>query len=212
MKVKLNTDNKNVAHILKVGSKTPDLQHIAVDILQMCEHNSIILVPNWLPRTANILADSLSRIVDHDDWGLKHCIFLEFNKTWGPYTIDRFASHYNTQCTRFNSLVWYPGTEAVDAFSQIWSGENNWLVPPPSLIPRTINKMRSDKAVGTLIIPEWISAPFWPLVCTRGIFASFIKEFRYLPNTKVIIRGAGKNCIFGPWPLKFRLLAFRIEF
>lgn len=39
---------------------------------------------------------------------------------------------------RFNSKYWCPGTEAVDAFSQVWVSENNWLVPPPSYIPRVI--------------------------------------------------------------------------
>lgn len=35
-KVKLNSDNKNVEHILKVGSKKQDLQKIAVDIHKVC--------------------------------------------------------------------------------------------------------------------------------------------------------------------------------
>ena len=44
--------------------------------------------------------------------------------------MDRFASHTNHLCPRFNSAFYCPGTEAVDAFSQDWGGENNWVNPP----------------------------------------------------------------------------------
>ena len=42
-----------------------------------------------------------------------------------PHAMDRFANHENTQLPRFNSRFWCPGTEAVDAFSVSWAGENN---------------------------------------------------------------------------------------
>lgn len=46
-------------------------------------------------------------------------------------SIDRFACDYNTKLPRFNSRFLQPKCEAVDAFFQNWSSENNWLVPPP---------------------------------------------------------------------------------
>jgi hypothetical protein len=95
-----------------------------------------------------IKADQLSRKINHDDWGIRSNVFDLYNHKWGSYTVDRFATHYNTQCVRFNSPIWCPGTEAVDAFSQYWGRENNWLVPPPSLISRVLNKMKRDKAYG----------------------------------------------------------------
>nr|XP_006819126.1 PREDICTED: uncharacterized protein LOC102809450 [Saccoglossus kowalevskii] len=49
------------------------------------------------------------------------------DKIWGPHSIDRFASCHNAQLPRFNSAAWNPGTEAVDAFCQNWSTENNWI-------------------------------------------------------------------------------------
>ena len=36
---------------------------------------------------------------------------------WGKHTVDRFATDYNTKCTRFNSKYWCKGTEAIDAFT-----------------------------------------------------------------------------------------------
>ena len=48
------------------------------------------------------------------------------NEIWGIYTIDRFANSTNAKLSRFNSLLCNVNTEAVDAFSQNWSGDNNW--------------------------------------------------------------------------------------
>jgi len=211
-KVKLNSDNKNVEHILKVGSKKQNLQKIAVDIHKVCNENNITLVTKWLPRADNIKADQLSRKIDHDDWGIRSNVFDLYNQKWGPYTVDRFATHYNTQCVRFNSPIWCPGTEAVDAFSQYWGRENNWLVPPPSLISRVLNKMKNDKAYGTLILPEWKSASFWPIVHSHIGFAHFIKDLCYLSEGKNIVKGTGKNGVFAEWPLKFKMLVIKIQF
>ena len=44
--------------------------------------------------------------------------------------MDRFARSYNAKVSRFKSKFYQPGTEAVDAFTQNWDGENNWILPP----------------------------------------------------------------------------------
>ncbi|CAG2245831.1 unnamed protein product [Mytilus edulis] len=71
-------------------------------------------------RTENNNADYLSRVMDHDDWGIESSIYHYLCNLWGICTVDRFDTHYNSQCERFNSKVWCPGTEAVDAFTQFW--------------------------------------------------------------------------------------------
>ena len=40
----------------------------------------------------------------------------------------------------------------MNAFSQSWQVENNWTVPPPKLISKVINKMKSDRALGTIVV------------------------------------------------------------
>ena len=72
--------------------------------------------------------------MDYDDWRVKMDFFLLTEEKWGPHSVDRFASHENTHLPRFNRF-WCSGTEAVDAFSVSWAGENNWPVPPIFLIP-----------------------------------------------------------------------------
>ena len=53
------------------------------------------------------------------------------------HTTDRFEDFRNRKTSRYNSRFWNPGCEAEDAFSQNWSGENDWLVPPVHLIAST---------------------------------------------------------------------------
>ena len=183
MRVRWFTDNQNVAHILKVGSKQQHLQTMALEVFFLTIQNHIHLEPEWIPRELNTQADYLSRIIDYDDWQLNHRVFSDLDRLWGPHTVDRFASNDNTQIERFNSRCWCPGTEAVDAFTVHWAGENNWLCPPITLVARVIRHAQVCQAEGTLIVPAWPSASFWPLLCPEGqCFASFVLQALELPS------------------------------
>ena len=61
-RVKWFTDNQNVAHLLLVGSRKPELQAGVFRIFCMCFYNRIVLEPQWVPREENTIADELSRI------------------------------------------------------------------------------------------------------------------------------------------------------
>jgi hypothetical protein len=76
--------------------------------------------------------------------------------------VDRFATDLNAQTKRFNSLRRCPGTEAVNAFTQNWSKENNWINPPFSLLHLVINKVIKQKAPATIIAPIWKAQPWFP--------------------------------------------------
>ena len=213
------TDSSNTVRIVQHGSSKPHLQNIAVRIFNICFELHIELHVEWLPRTANQKADYLSRIVDPDDWSLSKQYFQLLDKLWGPHTIDRFASSYNNQVPRFNSRYWNPGTEAVNAFTEEWSLENNWLCPPTYLISRTINKLVRCKAKGTLIIPEWPSAVFWPLVAPGcGSYAAYIKDVHYFnPSSGIFTSGRGQQLVykrtksvFSGVP-RFRVIALRMD-
>lgn len=206
------SDSKNVAKIMQVGSKKPYLQIIASQIFETCTENSTQVSNVWKPRNENKRADFLSRVTDMDDWSVHDDVFNSYEKLWGMHTVDRFATHYNKKCERFNSKYWCPGTEAVDAFTQVWVSENNWLVPPPSYIPRVINKMIAERATGTLIIPEWKSSSYWPLIFEGNCYKSFVKFCYYLPDKKLITHGKSNKSVFAKFPLKFKMLVLRIQF
>ena len=126
--------------------------------------------PEWLPREEYELADFVSRIVDYDDWQVNPKLFHGLDGVWGPHSIDRFANNYNTQLPQFNSHFAFPGLEAVDAFTVDWGGgENNWWCPPPGHLVRVIRHAEVCRAIETLIVPYWESAPFWPFIVSRWI-------------------------------------------
>ena len=116
------------------------------------------------PQILNDHADAISRIIDFDDWGVSPEFFNHIDLIWGPHTVDCFGNFNNHKVTRFYSRYWNPEAEGIDAFCHDWGGENNWLVPPVFLVPRVIRHLAECKAEGTLIVPEWVSSPFWPML------------------------------------------------
>ena len=189
LRIRWFTDNQNVVRILQVGSAKSHIQVEACKVFKTCIQYNIRLEPEWIPREKNQLADYVSRIVDYDDWQLDPVVFAMLNTLWGPYSVDRFASSYNAQLVQFNSRFASHGTEAVDAFTVDWHGENNWCCPPPYLVPRVIRHMETCKAHGTLVVPCWESAPFWPLLWSEGEgWAPFIANIRSLPLSEWLVR------------------------
>ena len=122
-----------------------------------------------MSRSCNTRADYLSKCCNSDDWSINKECFKKLDKAWGPHSIDRFASNYNTKCDRFNSRWLCHGTEAVNAFSQSWRGEHSWLVLPPKQICKVINKMKVERANGTLVVPMWKLAPFFAYAKTEKV-------------------------------------------
>uniref|UniRef100_A0A1X7T0W6 Uncharacterized protein n=1 Tax=Amphimedon queenslandica TaxID=400682 RepID=A0A1X7T0W6_AMPQE len=66
-------------------------------------------------------------------------IFQMIDSIWGPHTVERFANSFNNKLSRFNSLYWDIGSEAVDALTVNWQGENNYFCPPVYLIPKVLH-------------------------------------------------------------------------
>ena len=110
------TDNQSAVSIINNGSMKPHLPETALDIFSTYLRNNISLFPEWVPRERNTSADSISKIIDYDDWKTSEVFFSRIDARWGPFTVDRFASSTNEKCHRFNLLFWNPGSEQVNAF------------------------------------------------------------------------------------------------
>ena len=210
--VKLFTDSQNCVRIVQSGSSKPVLQDLALSIFYHCLHKNMSIDVQWIPRDSNTQADYVSKLCDFDDWCVSHEFFEFMNSFWGPHSIDRFASYLNAHLPRFNSLFWNPGTEAVDAFTQFWGPENNWLVPPIHLIIRTIRHIRYCNARATLIVPKWVSAPFWPMIfdCTMCYLDGIVDVLEF-KDTCCILKKGFSNSFFGSEKFKGSILAVRFE-
>ena len=86
------------------------------------------LVPIWRPRSENVRADYLSRVlhVQLHDYALRGNIFRSIDAEWDPHTIVRFATRASCQPLagvhkgRFCSLFFHPEAVWTDALSVSW--------------------------------------------------------------------------------------------
>ena len=204
------SDNHNVSRIISAGSGKVHLQNIALQIYNSCLKFQIKLEPTWLPREENELADEISKELDTDNWSIDDETFQYIQKNFGKFTCDRFADNLNYRVKHFNSKYYCPETSAVNAFTCHWGGEFNWLCPPTSLIGRTLRHCALCKAIGVLLVPEWVSAYFWPLLTNDGkTFISNVKCFLLLDP--FYHNNSGSVSVFQGFT-KFRTYALYLDF
>ena len=122
-----HTDNFAASKIVESGISKSELHEKAIKIVDICKAKNLHLEITWINRENNKGADFISKLIGHDDWIVKNSTFKFLTKMWRTMTVDRFASYKNSKCSRFNSKYLCPSTEAVNAFSQDWSKEANWL-------------------------------------------------------------------------------------
>ena len=75
------SDNQAVVWIVQVGSGKSHLQEGALSIFKLCFQHSIKLEMEWVPRSANEVADCVSRIKDFDDWMVNPNILIKHGHT-----------------------------------------------------------------------------------------------------------------------------------
>ena len=200
--------------ITRKGSNKPKLHDLASEIHKISSTHNIDLNVCWIPRDENREADRLSKQVDYDDWFITKDLLKTLTNKWGKVSIDRFASHTNKKTQRFNSKYICPGSEGVNAFSVDWSNENNLLVPPAYLIPKTIKHFMSSKysAKTILVCPYWLSSTFWPLLFkAEGEFQSFIKDIFVIEDApKYIKLGNYKESLIGSDQFQGSFIAFQL--
>ena len=105
-------------------------------------------------------------------------------------------------------------SEAIDAFTVSWSDENNWLFPPPCLIPRVLQHLKFVKSESKLVVPYWSLAPWWPLLVTcEGSFQHEIVDFMIImPRENLFIPAVLGLSMFSSNIPRFYLLALRFCF
>ena len=208
--VKWFTDNQAAARIVEVGSMKLELHRMARGIFDICVQSGIYLDIQWIPRTLNQQADYISRLIDIDDWQTTDDLFLSLNDRWGPHSVDCFANYYNHKLPRFFSRFWNPNTAGVDFFIQPLKGENCWVVPPVQIVPRVLHYMKSQNAVGTVVLPFWPSAHYWPLLMNK--YLKYISAYSVHIGNQSLTHGRNLNSLLGSKRFKGHVIALRMEF
>ena len=199
------SDNSTaIAYVRNKGGPVIDLNKVAIKIWEEADRIGLSISCRHLAGRNNITADALSRSPDRHSWMLNPCIFQILEHRWGPHTVDRFATFQNAQTVRFNSLFWDVGTEGVDAFTQVWAGENNYINPPWALLPRIIEKIIADGAMATVIAPRFPAQTWFHKL--RHLAVDLPLRLPRHKNT-VISQGAQSEPQKNP---KWQLLAWRV--
>lgn len=210
------TDNQGAASIMKIGSPSPNLQKIALEIFRSCQLKDIRLRVHWRPRHDPRLeaADARSRHFDNEDWGPDYDGFLEIEAFASEtFSIDLFATYENRKCDIFASKF---GAErhlaaGINAFTLDWNLFGYFYAcPPPRLIVPILKQVAGQKCKGVLIVPFWPASHFWAFLFPDGIhLCNMVQGFmRFRPR-----------CLVGPevkshtfqGKLKFDLLALEMN-
>ena len=178
---------------------------MARNIFNICIQPGIYLEIQWIPRTLNQQADFINRLLDTDDWWITDDLFLSLDARWGPHTVDCFANYYNHKLPRFFSRFWNPNTTGVDFFFQPLREENCWVVPPVSIVPRVQHYMKCQKAVGTVVVPFWPSAHFWPLVTSK--YLKYVSDYSMHIGNQSLVHGRNPNSLLGSEHFKGYIIA-----
>ena len=158
-------DNSTAVSYLRKegGTRSPFLNSLAQEILRWTESHSIRLLPQFIPGSLNVLADSLSRShqLPHTEWSLHPEVFRSLSRLW-PVQIDLFATSANRQCCLFFFPFRDPLAAGTDAFLQCWDGLQAYAFPPWSILPKVLAKLRVSPGLElTLIAPYWPQRPWF---------------------------------------------------
>jgi hypothetical protein len=155
-----------VAYINNQGGVTQSLNALACDIWEWCKSHNIWLSAKHVPGTDNELADLRSRVFrDNTEWSLQPKVFKLIVEFGGMPTIDLFASRLNFKVEKFISWEPDPLSFETDAFSVNWGDLGLcYVFPPFELVGRVLSKIRRDKANVLLVVPDWQSQYWYPML------------------------------------------------
>ena len=143
------------------GTVSPQLTEL---VKQLWLQRDITLEAEHLPGALNTIADEESRVMkDHSDWKLNPRVFMTIQETWGPLTVDLFASRLTHQLNRYFSWRPDPEAEAWNAFSQDWGKIQGRLYanPPWSLVSSVLTQAQAQGVSMILVAPIWKMQPWY---------------------------------------------------
>jgi hypothetical protein len=166
--VRLMADNTTaVSCINHMGtSHSEPCNDMTFQIWSWCIDRNIFLSAAYLPGAQNTAADEESRRVNTDaEWKLETTLLQSaFDVLDIQPNIDLFASRLNAQMQRYMSFRPDPDAEVVDAFSVSWKDFEFYAFPPFSVIPRVLRKVQRDESSGVLVVPDWPTQPWYPVL------------------------------------------------
>ena len=148
-----------IAYLKKLGgTKSPTLNAISQSILQLCESWNVLLLPQFIAGSLNVMADALSRRnqVLGFEWTLCADVFRELQRCWSV-SVDLFSTNLNYQLPVYFFPVLDPMSAGTDAMFQAWDVLEVYACPPFALVHQVLFKLRQSRGVSMTFV-----ALFWP--------------------------------------------------
>lgn len=154
-----------ISYINRMGGiQYSHLNEITRQIWKWCEERQLYIFASYIKSKDNVEADEESRRSNIDtEWDLSFTAFTDIVDEYGEPEIDLFASRLNTKCTKYISWKRDPSAFNVDAFTVDWGSYYFYSFPPFSLILKCLRKIINDRATGIMVVPYWVSQPWYPL-------------------------------------------------
>ncbi|XP_050292960.1 uncharacterized protein LOC126733621 isoform X1 [Anthonomus grandis grandis] len=153
-------------------------------IWEWCENKNISIFASYITSSENFKADKESRSLSIDtEYQLNLYAFTKIIQNFGEPEIDLFASRINNKCKKYISWFPDPSSFSVDAFTISWTACYFYAFPPFSCIPRVLEKIIEEKALGIMVVPNWPSQPWFP------IFQKLLTEdpIYFKPNPSLLL-------------------------
>jgi hypothetical protein len=185
LRVRLYTDNMSVLAIFnRHASRSARMMQAYRPIFEFLSQNRIAVSARHVATADNVLADDLSRLGDHQEFGIANSLLQLAVSRWHRQpTIDLFASDEYHQPGMPYSTRWASVGGAHDAFLQPWTGML-WLTPPLTMINWVVARLAETSAAAYLLHPTWPGQPYWgSLVALRSDYIEIADISQYvLPN------------------------------
>lgn len=166
--VKMMIDNTTAVFVINnMGTCHSDpCNSIACKIWILCEENGIWLTAAHIPGKENVIADYESRKINLDTEWMLNPQYLSHALEGIPFIplIDLFASRINKQFDQYVSYRPDPFASYIDAFTISWADIKFYCFPPFSCILRVIRKIIRDQARGVLVVPQWPTQTWYPML------------------------------------------------
>ena len=208
--MRLLLDNSTaVACVNKMGtSHSVDYNLLTFNLWIWCKERNIWVSAAHIPGKDNKAADAQSRKINLDaEWKLNPNFLSEALEVLNfEPNVDLFASRINFQYQDYFSYKADPDAVAVDAFSVSWTNLKFYAFPPFSMILRMLSKIKREKATGIIIVPEWHTQVWWPLLL------NLLKADPWrLPRRFTVLQLPARPDLVHPLLPKLQLLACRVS-
>ena len=164
--VHLFIDNTTaIACINKGGSNASrSCNEVTESIYRFAWKKGITFKLSYCPTKLNVEADRASRaFISSGEWTMSPETTSYVFKIFSKPEIDLFSASNNHVCEKYVTLNYDANAYATDAFTLKWD-MHSLIFPPFSIVGRTVRKLRQDRTKGLLVIPAWITQPWYPTV------------------------------------------------